>query len=88
LAVILPQQEIEIQRRVLNQDPFEDVVPVPEMNAPHAAGFQGVSEGPFQHQATLTEQAFAAFTVNAATVRVDGLLLFGPVLPFPPSAAS
>ena len=33
------QQQTQIESRILNQDAFEDVFPIPEMNPSHAARF-------------------------------------------------
>ena len=42
---ILPEQEAEIQHRILEQDAFENVLPAPEMNASQAQVFRAWANG-------------------------------------------
>ena len=52
---IVPKNQAQIQRGVLNQDALENVVPMSEVNPTHGSGFQSVRERPFQHQSPLSE---------------------------------
>ena len=54
-AEIVPKNQAQIQRGVLNQDALENVVPMSEVNPTHGSGFQSVRERPFQHQSPLSE---------------------------------
>ena len=47
LPELLVQEQSQVQGRVVNQNPFQDVFPSSKVNPSHAAGFQAVSERSF-----------------------------------------
>ncbi len=57
----------------MNQDPFQDIFPSSKVNPSHAAGFQTVSEGSFQHHAAMPQQLLAAFSTDSTAIGIDSL---------------
>lgn len=65
-------QQAEIQRPRMEQQPFEDIVVTPQMDAPHAAGFEEMRKGALQPLASLTQQALASRAPNASAIAIHG----------------
>jgi hypothetical protein len=55
VSEIVPKDQSQIQRGILNQNTIENVGPMSEVNPTHCAGFQSVCERSFQHQSALSE---------------------------------
>ena len=78
---LLAQDQRQVQGRVVNQEPFQNILPSSKVNLSHTASLQPVSERSFQHHATMPQQLLAAFSTDAPAIGVDGSLFVGLVLP-------
>src|SRR6266516_5579386 len=69
----------------MDQESLENVLTTPQVHASHLAGLIAMSEGPFQHQSSKAQQAFATFASNPPPVRVNSItfrMLVDPVSSF------
>ena len=73
---LLAQDQRQVQGRVVNQDPFQDIFPSSKVNPSHAAGFQTVSEG----SASMPQQLLAA---RIPAFGIDSLLFYPAANPVP-----
>jgi len=77
----VPHHEPEIEAAGMHQEPFENVVVLPQMRVSHAAGIVDMRKRSFHQFRPRPQQGLAALPAFAPSVRVDGRLCVGRLGP-------
>ena len=84
-AEISTQDEAKVECAGMDEQPFQDVVVVSQVRAPHAAGIVYVGEAAFDEFAAFTHERFASLALDASAVGIHRLSFVRLVLPVAPS---
>src|SRR5271156_4421366 len=80
----LAQNQAQVERAHMHQLPLQNVLPSPQVAAPHAARFIAMREAAFHQLAAPPEQALAVARSHPPPVLIDRLLFLRFALPVAP----